>query len=173
MKKLCDFFCDHRNLSLFVAGASIVVLGTALIMHYGFNILPCHLCYLQRKPYWATIALGILGFLGAKKAPRATFVLLLLAGATFLYGAGMAFFHTGVEHGWWETLKGCGGEGATLPANATVEELKEYLKNRPIVDCRVPGFKLLGFSLTEYNLLGSTVLSLFTFFHAIKGRKGK
>lgn len=171
MKKICDYFCDLRHLALFVAGMSILALGSALIMQYGFNILPCHMCYLQRKPYWATIPLGLLAFAMSKKSPRLTFALLLLAGTAFVVNMGLSLFHVGVEQSWWPPLEGCGGEGATLPENATIEELKEYLKNRPIVDCRVPGFVLFGISLTGYNFLFSTFMAVFTFFHSIKGYK--
>ena len=171
MKKICDYFCDLRHLALFVAGVSIFSLGSALVMQYGFNILPCHLCYEQRKPYWATIALGFAAWAAFKKSPKATFILLLLSGAAYAANIGISFFHIGVEQGWWKGLIGCGGEGATLPENATIEQLKEYLKNRPIVQCDIPGFVLFGISLTTYNFMLSVFLTVFTFFHAIKGYK--
>lgn len=171
MKKLSDIFSRPLNLALFVAAVSIIALGSALIMQYQFNILPCHLCYEQRKPYWATIPLGILAALLAKKWPRASLALLLLAGAAFLVNMGISFFHIGVEQKWWNGLVGCGGEGATLPEGASIEELKKYLANRPIVRCDVPGFVLFGISLTGYNFLLSTFMTVFTFFHTIKGIK--
>ncbi|TAL35281.1 MAG: disulfide bond formation protein B [Alphaproteobacteria bacterium] len=171
MNKLLDYFCDLRNLALFVAGMSILALGSALVMQYGFNILPCHMCYLQRKPYWATIALGIAGLLVAKKSPRATFVMILLAVAAFMANIGMSAFHIGVENSWWKPLEGCGGEGATVPEGLTIEELKEWYKNRPIIDCRVPGFVLFGISLTGYNFLFSTFMAGFTLINAIQGYK--
>jgi disulfide bond formation protein DsbB len=171
MKKLCDYFLDFRHLALFVTGVSIAALGSALVMQYGFNILPCHLCYEQRKPYWATIALGLIAFFVAKKNPRAAFALLLLAGVAFLANMGLSFFHVGVENKWWKGLEGCGGEGADIPHDMTPKELMEWFKNRPIVRCDVPGFVLFGISLTGYNFLLSTFLTAFTFFHAIKGYK--
>ena len=171
MKKLCDLFLIHRNLALFVAAVSIAALGSALVMQYGFNILPCHLCYEQRKPYWATITMGLLAFFVSKKSPKAAFALLMLCGAAFAANMGLSFFHVGVENKWWPPLEGCGGEGVDLPHDVSPKELMEFLKNRPIVRCDVPGFVLFGISLTGYNFLLSTFMTGFTFFHAIKGFK--
>lgn len=169
MNRILDYFGDLRNLALFVAGISILSLGSALVMQYGFNILPCHLCYVQRKPYWATIALGVIAFFAARKSPKAAFALLLAAGAAFVANIGISFFHIGVEQGWWKGLVGCGGEGATIPPNLTIEEMKKYLENRPIVQCDIPGFMLFGISLTGYNFLLSVFLAGFTFINAVKG----
>jgi disulfide bond formation protein DsbB len=170
MKKISDFFCQQRNLGLLVAAASAGAIGFAWTLQYGFNKLPCPLCYYQRYPYFANIAIGLLAVVLAKTSPRLAFLLLLLAATVFTASAGVAVFHIGVEHGWWEGLSTCGA-GIGPPANATIEELKEYFKNTPIVDCRVPGWSLLGVSMTEQNFLYSLFLSFFTFFHAIKGRK--
>jgi disulfide bond formation protein DsbB len=168
MKKTCDFFRDFRNLGLFVAGASIAALGSALVMQYGFNILPCHLCEMQRKPYWATIALGLLAAIASRKSRRAAFALLLLAGAAFVVNMGISFYHFGTEQKWWPLTVGCVG---SLPEGASVEELRKYLENRPIVRCDIPGWTLFGISLTGYNFLLSTALAAFTFYHAVKGHK--
>ena len=171
MNKILDYFCDLRHLALFVAGMSILALCSALVMHYGFNILPCHLCYVQRKPYWATIALGIIAFFVAKKSPKVAFALLLVAGAAFVANIGISFFHIGVEQGRWKGLIGCGGEGATIPTGLTIQELNEWYKNRPIVQCDIPGFVLFGISLTGYNFLFSIFMAGFTFINAIQGYK--
>lgn len=170
MKKICDFFCNHRNLGLFVTAVSAGAIGFALTLQYAFNKLPCPLCYYQRYPYFANIVIGLLAAALAKKAPRLAYLLLLLAATVFVAGGGIAMFHIGVEHGWWEGLSTCGA-GIGPPANATIEELKAYFNNAPIVDCRVPGWSLLGVSMTEQNLIFSLFLAFFTFFHAIKGVK--
>lgn len=170
MKKLCDFFCQQKNLALFVTAASAGAIGFAWTLQYGFNKLPCPLCYYQRYPYFANIAIGILAVALAKKAPKIAHFLLLLAALVFLGGAGIAMFHIGVEHGWWEGLSTCGA-GIGPPVGATIEELKEYFSKAPIVDCRVPGWSLFGVSMTEQNLIFSLFLSSFTFFHAIRGAR--
>jgi disulfide bond formation protein DsbB len=168
MSKIFDLFLIPRNLALFVALVSIAALGSALIMEHGFDINPCHLCLMQRKPYWATIPLGLIAFFTAKTSPRLTFWLLLAAGTAFLVNMGISFFHTGVELKWWPLPGGCEG---SLPENPTIEELKEYYKHhvKP-VNCGQPGFVFLGISLTQYNFLLSTFMTGFTFINAFQGR---
>lgn len=166
--KLCALFRNHRNLGLFVSAASAGALSFAWTLQYAFNKLPCPLCYYQRYPYMANFFVGLLAAALAKKAPKLAFALLLAAGTVFLGGASIAMFHIGVEHDWWHGLSTCGG-GVAPPAGATIQELQEYFKNAPIVDCRVAGWSLLGVSMTEQNFLLSVFLSGFTYFHAIKG----
>lgn len=173
MKKISAFFCDRFNLGLFVAGMSGAALGFAWILQYVFHKLPCPLCYWQRYPYMANFFIGLLVVALAKKAPKLAFYLLLLAGSVFAAGGGIAGFHIGVEQDWWAGLTTCGG-GVAPPENATIEELMEYFKNAPIVDCRRAGWSLFGVSMTQQNFIFSVFLTVFTFYHAIKGyRDGK
>lgn len=169
MKKLVAIFSNHRNLGLLVAAGGSAALGFAYTMQYVFNKLPCHLCYVQRKPYFVVIALGILAALLARKFPRVTFALLLLAGCALLVDMGIAGFHFGTEMKWWPLLDGCGGEGAIPDPNLSMDELMKYFENRPIVRCDVPGWVFLGLSMTGWNFLYATGFAAFTFYHAIKG----
>lgn len=170
MKKICDFFCDFRNLGLLVAALSAVALAFAWTMEYGFNRLPCHLCLVQRKPYILAFIFGVLAALAARKFPRASFVLLMYGGIAFLSTLGVAAFHFGTEQGWWPLLTGCMQADPPDP-NFTMEELMEYFRNRPIVRCDVPGWSFLGLSMTGWNFLYALGCSAFTIFHAITGRR--
>ena len=169
MKKICNFFCDFRNLGLSVSGISIAALGFAYTLQYAFNKLPCPLCYIQRYPYMINIVLGLLAAVLARKAPKLAVAVLMLSGLAFLAGAGVASFHIGVEQGWWEGLKTCGG-GVGPPQGVSIEELQKYFEHAPIVDCRRAGWSFLGVSMTEQNFLASLFLAFFTFFHGMKGR---
>jgi disulfide bond formation protein DsbB len=170
MKKFCDFFTDPARLGLLLAFASAAALAFAYTMQYGFNHLPCHLCYEQRKPYMLAIAFGVLAFAAAKTKTRLAFPFLLLAGVCFLVDMGIAGFHFGTEQKWWPLAAGCGGEGAIPDPDLSMAELMKYFENRPIVRCDVPGWVFLGISMTGWNFLYASVLALFTFFHAIRGR---
>lgn len=169
MDKIGFYLSNLRNLGLSIFSVSIFTLSVVYLLQYGFNILPCPLCYEQRKPYMLNIILGLITALVANKSPRSAFFTLMLCGTSFIIGIGIAAFHIGVEHAWWEGLSTCGG-GVGPPQNVSVEELVEYFKNAPIVDCRV-GWKFLGISLTEYNLVFSVFFAAVTFYYAIKGRK--
>ncbi len=172
MKKNRDLFLVPRNLAILVVVTSAFALGFAWTAQYGFDILPCHLCYEQRKPYMLNVLLGLLAHLLAKPAPKAAFILLLLAALSFLGDAGIAAFHVGVERGWWEGLTTCGGDGAIADfTKMTPEEMKAYFDHRPIVRCDVPGWVLFGLSMTTYNFMYATALAVFTFFYTLKGRK--
>ena len=64
-----------------VALASIAILGAAFAFQYIGKLAPCELCILQRWPYVATIALGLLGlWAGRMRQPALTRGLLALAG---------------------------------------------------------------------------------------------
>lgn len=169
MKKLFDFFSNHRHLALGLVAASIAILGFAYVAQYVFHYDPCILCLYQRKPYFAVIAMGIAAFTLQNKQPQAAFFLLLLCGIAFLASAGIAGYHTGVEQGWWKGTQACGD--ALLPRNATIDELREYLRNKRITRCDVPSWKLLGFSMTNYNFAQSLMLAIGTFWLAFRGRK--
>jgi disulfide bond formation protein DsbB len=169
MKKLSTFFENPRHLGLLVAAVSLASLCFAWTLQYAFHKLPCPLCYMQRWPYEANCLIGLIAAVLAGKYPRAAFAALLAAGLAFGVGVGISGFHIGVEHDWWEGLKTC-GLNVGPPPNATMEELKKYFENTPIVDCKVAGWRFLGVSLTEWNFLASLFWMIFTFFHAIKGR---
>lgn len=169
MKKICAFFCNHRNLGLLLSGASAAALAFAYTMEYVFNKLPCNLCYEQRKPYMVIIILGLLAAALAKKFPKVTFGLILLSVAALGYGTYTAGFHFGTEQHWWPLKEGCGGENVVPDPDMPLEDLIKYMQNRPIIRCDVPGWVFLGISMTGWNFLYSTGLILFTLFHAIKG----
>jgi len=171
MSKLFALFRNPRILSLLAAGIAAAALAFAYTSQFVFNKQPCHLCHLQRIPYFVTIGLGILGALAAKKAPRATFVLLLLCALAFAVDAGIAVFHVGVEHEWWKGLVACGGGGASPPMGASIEELRKYLEHQPIVNCGVATAKLFGISMAGYNVLYAGAAAIFTFIFTLKGRK--
>jgi disulfide bond formation protein DsbB len=74
--------------------------------------------------------------------------------------AGIALFHVGVEHKWWEGSTACVG---TSTAGATTEQLTEAILNAPLVRCDVPAWEMFGISMAGYNLLYALVLAALTF----------
>lgn len=158
----------HKNLALLICAVSVGALAFAYTAQYGFNLQPCVLCLYQRKPYFAVIALSLMAVFAADRKPRAAFVLLLLSGLAFAVGMAISGFHTGVENAWWKGLDACGD--TTLPDNATLEQMQEYIMNRPIVRCDVAGWKFMGISMTGYNFMLSTALTAFTFFFTFRKR---
>ena len=161
---------DWRSLApLAVLLVSVVSLGSAFVAQYGFGLQPCVLCIYQRWPYAATIAIGLLASLFLRRSPLLPWAL-ALAGLLFAVGAGIAAFHVGVEHHWWQGTAECtgtAGYGAT-----TVEALRAQLKGTPIVRCDEVQWSLFGISMAGYNFLASGVYAIGSWTAAWRLRTG-
>ncbi len=101
----------------------LAVLGGAAALGVAFwaqdarGLAPCPLCLIERWPYRLVIVLGLLAVAAPRRLGRGV---LAVAALALLGGAGVAFLHVGVEHGWWPSpLPECNGlltPGAGLPA---------------------------------------------------------
>ena len=142
------------------AVAGLILLGSAAALAAAFyaqyvgGLEPCPLCVYQRYPYGLTIALGALALatVGRGRWPA---VFIGLAGAVFAAGAGLAFYHTGVEQGWFEGLAACAG--AETPA--TLDELRAQLLGAAPPRCDQVPWSLFGISIAGYNVLYSAALA--------------
>lgn len=163
------FWGAPRHLAPAIAFVSAAALAFAYTAQYGFNYLPCILCLYQRIPYFAALGLSLAAAALARRAPVATVALLWLCVAAFLAGTGISGYHVGVESSWWPGPQAC---GSGLPQNASVEQLRAFLANRPIVDCGVPTWKLFGISMTGYNFALSLGLFVSTMFLLARRPRG-
>jgi len=142
---------EARLVPALMAAAALAVLGAAWYYQYVAGLEPCKLCLWQRYPYYAAIALGVLGVVVAGRTPLRR-ACVGLGGLAFLATAGIAGFHVGVEQGWWEGLPGC--SVAAIEKDMTIEELRAVLEARErVVPCDEPAWTLLGISMAGYNLL--------------------
>jgi disulfide bond formation protein DsbB len=126
---------------------SAIVLGSAYLMQYVGGLDPCELCLYERWPYWAAIAVTLLGLAlggGATRPVVAACAMLFAAGAV------LSFYHVGVEQHWFAGPAACTGSGAGA---ASVEELKRQLMSRQPVNCDEPAWQLFGVSIAGFNLL--------------------
>ena len=139
-----------------LAAACLGALGTALASQYWGGLYPCVLCIYQRYAYGAALAAAVLAFFLAER-PELRRLALIGAGLAFLAGAGLAGFHVGVEQKWWEGLEACSNQ--SLPAGASVDELREALLNQPFAPCDAIPWSLFGLSIAGYNLLASVGLA--------------
>lgn len=165
------FYCPHFILMI-LGGISALALIMALISQYGFDMHPCYLCLWQRIPYAVVILLAILGVVATKIMGKHYGVLnIALCGVAFLINSGIAFYHVGVEQGWW-------GSSCTLPdlSKMTPEEMMTAIKNAPAVSCGDIQFELFGISMAGYNVILCGMLgvyALITCFTVIKGNGEK
>jgi disulfide bond formation protein DsbB len=139
----------RSRLPLVFAIAATLVLTGAFAFEKLLDWPPCPLCLWQRWPYAAIMALGVLGMW--PKLRRLALGGILIAS---LISLGLAVFHVGVEHGWWQGLTTCAGNG-TIAADS-VDLLAQLATTRP-VSCTDPAGYVLGLSLAAWNSLVSVV----------------
>ncbi|WP_454598027.1 disulfide bond formation protein B [Qipengyuania sp. SM2507] len=131
-------------------GIPAVLLGGAYLSQYGFGLYPCEMCWWQRWPHFAAVALALVSFF----LPRRELWVGLAALAILVSGA-IGGFHAGVEYGWWEGLTGC----ATIVPQDGASAL-ESIMNAPMIRCDEAPWSLLGVSLAGWNFLISTAGAL-------------
>lgn len=116
----------------------------ALGSQYLGGLYPCEMCYWQRWPHDAAIALSILAFFLTPEPRR---VLVLLAALAILTSGLIGVFHAGVEYGWWEGLTTC--------ATATGPASLDSILATPMIRCDTPQWTLGGISLAGFNAIFS------------------
>lgn len=144
-----------------LALASIVTLGSAYTFEY-FGYQPCTLCWYQRYPYMAVIALSGLAWALSRRDDSPGNLILLLVGASIaalFVDSGIAVFHVGVEQKWWQGLSTCGG-GST-GAGDSIEDLLQQLQSIKLVRCDEAAWTLFGISMAGYNAAIALGLGIF------------
>jgi len=143
--------------ALVVAAAGAATILGALFFQYGLGVVPCPLCLDQRKVYYVAIPLAIVVAIAAwRHAPRPLVVTGLgVLALTFLFGAGLAAYHAGVEWKWWLGPQDCSGPLNPLGSRGLMEQLQDI----SIVRCDEAAWRFLGLSLAGYNVLISLALA--------------
>jgi disulfide bond formation protein DsbB len=144
---------DHLVL-LVIAAASAGALGLALVSQYGFDLWPCLLCYYQRLPYGAALALAVLGLMPAVDAPSRRWLVGLCA-LLFALNAGIAFYHVGVEEKWWLGPAECIGGGQDF----STSDLLAAVDQPGRTGCEEAAVRVLGISMAGYNVLAGVLLA--------------
>ena len=139
-----------RRFSAFILAASAIVLGTAMLSQYWGGLAPCELCLLQRWPWRVAIGVSLIALLVGH--PRALWWTALLLAAVFVVGAGLAFYHVGVEQKWFAGPSACTASGA---APTDLEEMRRRIMGTEPVLCDQVQWSLLGVSLAGWNLIAS------------------
>ncbi|TMV08683.1 disulfide bond formation protein B [Ruegeria sediminis] len=136
----------------------LAMLGSAamLLGAWGFQYLggmaPCKLCIWQRYPHGAAVLIGA----AALAAPAIR--LLPLAGAlAALTTAGIGFYHTGVERGWWEGPSTCSSGDI---GGLSTQQLLDQIMAAPLVRCDEVPWEMFGLSMASWNAVISIGLAL-------------
>ena len=130
----------------------ILSIFSAYIIEYGLGHKPCKLCLYQRYPYFISIFL-ILNILLIKKYVK---ISLLMISLVSLVGSIIAFYHFGIEQGYFNESIVC--EAKNLDQNLSKQDILKQLSENAI-SCKTVTFRVLGLSLASINTIFSFVLS--------------
>ena len=145
---------QSNNIFLIVIFAIIsLTVTSALIIQYWLGHEPCKLCLYQRIPYFLSILL-IIKILFIKKYER---VILLILFLVFMSSTVLAFYHLGIEQGFFSESLAC--TTGDLSKTLSKEELLQQLKQNNI-SCKDVSFRILGLSLAAINTIFSLALSV-------------
>jgi disulfide bond formation protein DsbB len=149
----------HQWGSIF-ATIAIAVLATVYISQIFFHMPPCHLCLIQRVPYFVALLLSLLVIFIDQKFGR---ILLWLLALTFAVSFALGLFHFGVEQKWWTYASNCTATNLFKPG-ASVADMMAALKQAPVVRCDQSIPFLFGLGMAFYNMIASiafTALALY------------
>ena len=134
---------------------SILALVSAFFIEHALGHQPCNLCILERIPYLMAIIIIVLNykFIHLEKY----FILLLIL--IFLAATILSLYHLGIEQGFIKESLVCDLKNSSnlLSKEDILKQLQE--KN---ISCKDVTFKILGLSLTNYNIIISILIVYFT-----------
>ena len=138
---------------VFILFFILAALIFAFIIEHELGHKPCRLCIYERIPYVLSIFL-IIEIIFFKKYEKTTLLLLTLI---FFISAGLAFYHFGIEQGFFKESLVCQNQNITDAL--TKEQILEELKNTN-VSCKEVNFRIFGISLATINTIFSLILSV-------------
>ena len=145
---------QSNNIFLIIIFAVISLASiSALIIQYWLGHEPCKLCLYERVPYFLSILL-LIKILLFKKNEKITLLILSLV---FVGSSALAFYHFGIEQGFFSESLVCKAED--LSKILSKEQLLEQLKQNS-VSCKDVSFRILGLSLAAINTIFSLFLSV-------------
>jgi len=134
---------------------SIVALALAFFIEHVLGHQPCNLCILERIPYLLALIIIVLNykFVHLEKYFILSLILIFLASTI------LSLYHLGIEQGFIEESLVCDlKNGSNLLSK---EDILRQLQEKN-VSCKDVTFKILGLSLTTYNIIISIVIVYFT-----------
>ena len=145
---------QSNNIFIIIIFAVIsLTIISALIIQYWLGHEPCKLCLYERIPYFLSILL-LIKILLFKKNEKITLLILSLV---FVGSSALAFYHFGIEQGFFSESLLCKAED--LSKILSKEQLLEQLKQNS-VSCKDVSFRILGLSLAAINAIFSLFLSV-------------
>jgi disulfide bond formation protein DsbB len=144
------------GLALLLLAIAVATIGGAWIFE-ALGHAPCELCLKQRIPYYAAIPLAAATALAAQRgAARLARVGFILVALLFVAGAALAFYHSGVELKIFAGPTECTG---ALKKASSFGDFRSQLEKMKVPRCDAPTLFVLGFTLSNWNVLISAALA--------------
>ena len=124
---------------------SFLILSSAYIMEYFYNLPPCKLCVYQRIPYFLIFIVSIISIFFEDKQIPFYFIFLF-----FLSSASISLFHSLVERGFVIFDSGC---SSNVGSFENIDDLRAHLDLVPLTKCDEIVFSFFGFSLANINFI--------------------
>lgn len=155
---MISLLLNPRSWPIWAFLASASMLASAHAFEYFARLAACPLCLRQREVYWAALTVAAIGFVITRlmKNPRMTMTVNMLLCLTFLTGAVIAAYHSGVEWHLWPGPTECSTEGGNLPTSAASMNLDQKFA---IASCAEAAWRMFGISMAGYNTLVSLGLA--------------
>ena len=134
---------------------SITALSSAFFIEYILGHQPCNLCILERIPYLMAIIIILINY----KYVHLEKPIILVLFVIFLAATILSLYHLGIEQGFIKESLVCDlKNGSNLLSK---EDILEQLSKKNI-SCKDVTFKIMGLSLTSYNIFISLLISIST-----------
>ena len=132
---------------------SILALASAFFIEHALDHQPCNLCILERIPYLMAIIIIILNYKFVHFEKYFIFFLFII----FLAATILSLYHLGIEQGFIKESLVCDlKKGSDLLSK---EDILKQLQEKNI-SCKDVTFKIMGLSLTSYNIFISLLISI-------------
>ena len=132
---------------------SIIALSSAFFIEYVLGHQPCNLCILERIPYLLALIVIVLNYKFVYLEKYFILFLILI----FLAATILSLYHLGIEQGFIEESLVCDlKKGSDLISK---EDILKQLQEKNI-SCKDVTFKIMGLSLTSYNILISLLITI-------------
>ena len=155
---LTPFAVPRRALIVCLAVSAALLAGAHAFERLG-GMAPCLLCLDQREAHWAALGVGavLLGLAqaGAGRLVAAGLGALVLV---YLFSAGLAGYHAGVEWGFWPGPAACAAaDGDAVTTAGILASIEATEAVGP--SCSEAAWRMLGVSMAGYNALASLALA--------------
>ena len=157
---------NPRRWPLLALATSGLVLGAAHAFERFGGYAPCLLCLRQREAYWTAGALAIAVSVAGRLRPGLAAGGCAALALAFLYGAGLAGYHAGVEWGFWPGPAACAVGGAGSLSSDAVAAALGAVQRAP--SCAEAPWRVAGLSMAGYNAVVSLMLALASAFAATR-----